>query len=151
LFIILSLSAVRAQEAKKENQQQRESKIPATLAEAHAALERILSPQMPAEIDAMPSESRTIQYHMGLGAALRNSWGLWHGSPLAKHMQELGFTHPDTMSGVILETFWCKRHVRQRLPASQGQQWAVELPFLGCACQGSGKPSHTDRVQNQPH
>jgi hypothetical protein len=26
------------------------------------------------------------------------------------HMRELGFDHPDTMSSVILGTFWCKRH-----------------------------------------
>ncbi len=72
----------------------------------------------------MQSEDEMIQYHMGLGISIRNSWGLWAGGPLAKHMQELGFTHPDDMSGVILETFWCKRHgkdfrLKERAEASR--------------------------------
>jgi hypothetical protein len=111
LFIaILSLFGASAQEGRKEDQQQKQQKIPTTLAEAHAELERILSPKELAKIDAMPSENGMIEYHFGLGMGIRNGWGLWRGGPLAKHMQELGFMHPDDMSGVILNTFWCKRH-----------------------------------------
>jgi hypothetical protein len=73
-------------------------------------LEGILSPEELTTIDAMPSENDMSQYHFGLGVDIRNDWGLWQGSPLAKHMRELGFTDPDIMSGVILKTFWCKRH-----------------------------------------
>ncbi len=51
-----------------------------------------------------------IQYHFGLGLHIRNAWGLWSNSRLSKHMRRLGFTHADDMSGVILDTFWCKRH-----------------------------------------
>ena len=83
---------------------------PATLAEAHMRLERMLSAEELAEVDAMPSERGMSKYHMGLGAGIRNGWGLWRGSALAEQMLELGFTHPDNMSGVILETLWCKRH-----------------------------------------
>jgi hypothetical protein len=128
LVVILSFSVVRAQETKKDDPPQEQPKIPpalaesnailerwranvpATLAEAHTALERMLSPQTLAEIDAMPSENEMIKYHFSLGLNIRNGWGLWAGSPLAKYMQGLGFTHPDNMSGVILETFWRKRH-----------------------------------------
>jgi len=110
LVAISSLSVVWAQQGKKEDQPQPQPKIPTTLAEAHVALERIFSTEELAKIDVMPSEDGMIQYHMPFGTGLRNSWGLWRGSPLAKHMQELGFAHPDDMSGVILETFWCKRH-----------------------------------------
>jgi hypothetical protein len=128
LVVLLSLSFVSAQEGKRDKQQQEQPKTPAalaesdailepwranapaTLAEAHVALERMLSPETLADIDAMPSEGCMIQYHMSLGLNIRNGWGLWAGSRLAKHMQELGFTQPDGMSGVILETFWCKRH-----------------------------------------
>jgi hypothetical protein len=98
------------EQAKEEQKKAEQTKIPTTLAEAHAELERQLSPQDLAEIDAMKSEDEMIKYHFGLGMGIRNSWGLWAGGPLAKHMQELGFTHPDDMSGVILGTFWCKRH-----------------------------------------
>jgi len=87
-----------------------ETKIPQTLAEAHTALERLFTAQELAEIDRMKSEAEMVKYHFSLGMSIRNSWGLWRGSPLAKHLQELGFIHPDDMSGVVLETFWCKRH-----------------------------------------
>ncbi|CAN5823199.1 hypothetical protein BH09VER1_BH09VER1_41460 [soil metagenome] len=87
-----------------------QEKIPTTLAEAHAELEKSLPPKELAKIDAMKSEEDMIVYHMGLGMGIRNSWGLWSGGPLAKYLNGLGFTHPDDMSAVILETFWCKRH-----------------------------------------
>ncbi|HPY49560.1 MAG TPA: hypothetical protein PLO68_06865, partial [Sedimentisphaerales bacterium] len=93
------------EELKKEQEN-----APKTLAEAHARLERTLSAETLAKIDAMPSEDGMIQYHFSLGLNIRNGWGLWKGGPLAQHMRELGFTHPDDMSGVILDTFWCKRH-----------------------------------------
>jgi hypothetical protein len=83
---------------------------PATLEEAHCLLERQLPQEELAKIDAMKSEDEMIEYHFGLGMGMRNGWGLWAGSPLAQHMRKLGFAHPDDMSGVILETFWCKRH-----------------------------------------
>ncbi len=83
---------------------------PTTLEEAHIELERIFSKEELAKIDAMKSEREMGVYHFGLGTGLRNDWGLWHGGPLAKHMNKLGFIHPDDMSGVILATFWCKRH-----------------------------------------
>lgn len=110
LCVLLSLSVVSAKEDGTPSQSQDQPKIPTTLAEAHAELERMLPSKELAEIDAMASEDDMSLYHMGLGMGIRNSWGLWAGGPLAKHMQELGFTHPDDMSGVILETFWCKRH-----------------------------------------
>jgi len=84
--------------------------VPTTLEEAHLQLERQLSKEELAKIDAMQSEDEMSQYHFGLGMAVRNVWGLWEVSPLAQHMQKLGFTQPDDMSGVILATFWCKRH-----------------------------------------
>lgn len=83
---------------------------PKTLEEAHQRLEKLFPKDELAKIDAMKSESEMIEYHFGLGMGMRNEWGLWGGGPLAQHMNKLGFHHPDDMSGVILETFWCKRH-----------------------------------------
>jgi len=45
--------------------------------------------------------------HFGLGMGLRNSWGLWGGSRLAKWFNANGIFHPDDMSSVILEALWC--------------------------------------------
>ncbi len=81
---------------------------PATLAEAHAELERMLSAEGLALIDARTSEEDIP--HSELSLDIRNGWGLTRGSVLAKHMEELGFTDPDEMSWVIVDTFWCKRH-----------------------------------------
>jgi hypothetical protein len=111
LIVFTSLSVVGAQEGegKKANPAQEQQKIPTTLAEAHAELERGLSPETLAEIDALPSEAGTARYHMDVGLWMRNRW-LWRGSLLRKQMEESGFTHPDDMSAVILATFWRKRH-----------------------------------------
>jgi len=109
LFAILHSIAL-AQDAKPEAPAEKEQKVPTTLAEAHAELERVLPAEELKKIDAMKSEDEMIEYHFGIGMGIRNSWGLWGGSPLSKHMQELGFTHADDISGVILETLWCKRH-----------------------------------------
>ncbi len=107
LLVLWSFASAYGQDITMKNQWEN---APKTLAEAHAELERILPAETLAEIDAMESEKDMIKYHFGLGLNIRNGWGLWRGSALAKHMQELGFTHPDIMSGVILNTFWCKRH-----------------------------------------
>lgn len=96
---------------------QREN-APKTLTEAHERLEEMLPAEELAKIDAMPSERAVSVYRFGLGLNMRSAWGLWRDSPLAKHMKDLGFTHPDIISTVILETFWCKRHGKDlRLPA----------------------------------
>lgn len=84
--------------------------IPKTLEEAHLQLEQKLPKEELAKIDAMKSEEETDAYHFGLGLEMRNGWRLWSGSPLKTYMKNLGFIHPDDMSGVILRTLWCKRH-----------------------------------------
>ena len=94
----------------KEQTKKTEAPPPKTLEEAHLQLEKLFPRDELAKIDAMKTESEMIEYHFGLGMGMRNEWGLWGGGPLAKHMNKLGFYHPDDMSGVILETFWCKRH-----------------------------------------
>ena len=83
---------------------------PTTLTEAHARLEQRLSPETLAEIDAMRSEDEMIKYHFGLGSSIRSGWGLGGDLPLSQSLRELGFLASDDMSGLILETFWCKRH-----------------------------------------
>jgi len=96
--------------AQIEHLKKQRENAPTTLAEAHERLEQMLSAETLAEIDAMASEGDMIKYHFSLGLNIRNGWGLWGDAPLAKQMRDLGFEHPDTMSGVILNTFWCRRH-----------------------------------------
>jgi len=110
MCITSSFADDKRKDAKPADSKQSKEVVPTTLQEAHRQLERQLPKEELAKIDAMKSEDEMIQYHFGLGMRMRNGWGLWRGSPLAQHMRKLGFTHPDDMSGVILETFWCKRH-----------------------------------------
>jgi len=87
-----------------------DERMPATLAEAHAGMERNLQDWGLAQIDAIKSEGELSGQHFGGGVGIRNSQGLWRDTPLSRHLQELGFTRPDDMAKVILATFWCKRH-----------------------------------------
>ncbi len=114
-----------AQVVEGNNIKNEKDRIPTTLAEAHAELEHNLSPEELAKIDAMTSEENMIGYHFGLGMGIRNSWGLWGDSLLMKHMQKLGFTHPDDMSAVILETFWCKRHGKDYRIKERADKYAM--------------------------
>jgi len=116
LSLLISISALVAQDAdpfavvESEEQNEKIESIPSTLAEAHEQLEKQLPAEELKKIDAMKAEEDMIDYHFRSGMGIRNTWGLWGDSPLALNMRELGFTHPDDMSSVILETFWCKRH-----------------------------------------
>lgn len=87
---------------------------PTTLDEAVEALDRMLVDE---DRDFMlksqePVENIIADLHHSLGRHLRNTWGLWHESPLAKHIKETrGVEHPDDMSHVIIEYF-CNRKKR---------------------------------------
>ena len=84
------------------------SYIPANLEDAHNYLLRHLPPEEIQRIRDMKSEDEMIDYHLGLGMGIRNGWSLWAGSRLSRHFNKLGVYHPDDMSGIILETFWCR-------------------------------------------
>ncbi len=104
------VSLLSAQNPPDDAKEHTAQHIPTTLEEAHQALEKTLDKETLQAIDAMGSEDEMIKFHFGLGRSLRNDWGLWKGSPLADDLRKKGFNHPDDMSSVILNTFWCKRH-----------------------------------------
>jgi hypothetical protein len=54
---------------------------------------------------ALAAPEGAIAAHFGLGMFLRNNWGLWKQGPLYRSMSSMGFTHPDDMSGAILDGF----------------------------------------------
>ena len=68
-------------------------------------------------------------YHHGFGTFIRNRYGLWSGeTPIGKAFHDLGITHADYASGVILNEYW--RHVHQE--ASQlDQEISDALASLG--------------------
>jgi hypothetical protein len=85
--------------------------IPKDLEDAFLELEKMLSPALLNEI-RLKSEKDMIEYHHGFGTWLRNNWGLWAGSRLAQYFRQLGISHPDDMSGVILTSFWRHLHAQ---------------------------------------
>lgn len=92
--------------------------IPENLDDCFVQLKKLLKPE---DIDKMKAgtEDDMTQYHFGLGMGMRNGWELWGGSRLAKWFNAQGITHPDDMSGIILDSFW--RHLNEK-PINLEQQ-----------------------------
>lgn len=82
--------------------------VPTNLEDAFGELNKMLHPDLVKEMKEAP-EREMSGYHMGLGLWMRNNWGLWGGSRLAKYFNGIGIFHPDDMSGIILHSFW--RHL----------------------------------------
>ncbi len=85
--------------------------IPRNLEEAFIELKKMLRPDLLKEMKE-GSEQDMVQYHMGLGLWMRNNWSLWAGSRLGKYFNGIGISHPDDMSGIILDSFW--RHLNAK-------------------------------------
>lgn len=79
--------------------------IPKDLDDCFKELNKMLSPELIKEMKA-GTEDDMSKHHFGLGLWMRNNWGLWSGSHLAKYFNNLGIRHPDDMSGIILTSFW---------------------------------------------
>ena len=86
-----------------------EDYIPVDLEDSLVQLYCTLNPQVVREMKS-GTEDAMARYHHGLGTGLRNTWGLWAGSRLSRHLNGLGLKHPDDMSAVILSSFWRRLH-----------------------------------------
>jgi len=117
LVLLVGCKATQRAPAEAENTRQ-EAYIPKDLDECLVQLEKLLKPE---NIEKMRSgtEKDMIQYHFSLGRWMRNNWGLWGGSRLAKWFNTQGIEHPDDMSGIILNSFW--RHLNNK-PIKLDQQ-----------------------------
>jgi len=115
--------------------------IPQDLKDAHQELDKMLSPAFVNEIRT-GSESDLVRYHMGLGMWMRNYWGLWAGSRLAKYFHGVGIHHPDDMSQTILISYWRRLHAQPFDLPTQAQQYqkyyqeAAEPKRLVCPIDG---------------
>jgi hypothetical protein len=79
--------------------------IPSNLEECFTQLDAELKPEDVKKIIS-GSEHDLFLYHHGLGMTLRNRWGLWSGSRLAKFFNAMGLYHPDDISMVIITSYW---------------------------------------------
>ncbi len=83
--------------------------IPANLDEALNELTETLPTKAQQDIKTV-TEHEMVCYHDGLGAWLRDNWGLTNDSRLAKYFNGIGIIHPDDMSAIILHSLWRKLH-----------------------------------------
>jgi len=83
--------------------------MPKNLDECFVQLDAELGP---AQIKKLKdgSEEDLALYHLGLGMWMRNSWGLWSNSQLARSFLGLDIHHSDDMSGIILTSYWRHLH-----------------------------------------
>jgi len=128
--------------AEAENSHQ-EAYIPKDLDECFVQLEKLLKPE---DIEKLRggTEKDMIQYHFSLGRWVRNNWGLWGRSRLAKWFNTQGIEHPDDMSGIIFDSFW--RHLNNK-PIKLDQQvkfyqdhWKQQESIQQEAPADTGKP-----------
>lgn len=79
-------------------------KVPETLEECFVELEKFLSEEELEEFKGT-KEDDLAGYHFSLGSWIRNNWGLWLDSPLARYFRGIGIDHPDDMSAIIITSF----------------------------------------------
>lgn len=85
--------------------------IPENLGDCFTELEKMLPLDSIKQVKS-GTENDMIKYHFGLGMWMRNTWGLWAKSRLARYFNNLGIFHPDDMSAIILDSFW--RYLNKR-------------------------------------
>lgn len=55
-------------------------------------------------------ESYMNNYHFSVGLTIRNNWIRQGDGKLHSYFNNLGITHPDDMSSIILNTYWCYKN-----------------------------------------
>jgi len=68
-------------------------------------LDSLTSDKMKEWIKCLPDCEFSRFVHHGFGMYLRNSWGLWGDTKLARNLYEMGILHPDDMTGIILDSY----------------------------------------------
>lgn len=131
LFVMAIPMSVSAQNADQQTDSLETVYIPVDLPDCMRQLDSILTPENKELIKSLDEKDFTAKTHFGLGMWMRNNWGLWTGSRLAKYFSEQGIHHPDDMSGVILRCYYHyvkgkKVNYQQMLRKEQRQekQWA---------------------------
>lgn len=101
--VVMTLLLIGCADAREERRF--DEYIPADLEDCFSTLNELLYEDEIEKIRLGSEEDMAI-YHFSLGLTLRNNWGLWSGSRLASWFNERGITHPDDMSGIILDSYW---------------------------------------------
>ena len=87
--------------------------IPKNLEDCFKQIDCFWADSIKLKAKEMAEKEFTIQAHFGFGMWMRNNWQLWSGSRLSKYFNEIGISHPDDMSGIILDSY--HRYLRKEL------------------------------------
>jgi hypothetical protein len=81
--------------------------IPKNLDDAINSLNKIYSDSVKLKITKLTEEDYVSgNYRFGIGLWMRNNWQLWGGSRLSKFFRDNKINHPESMSVVILESYY---------------------------------------------
>lgn len=81
--------------------------IPKDLDDAINTLNNIYSDSIKIEITKLGEKDYVYgNYRLGIGLGIRNNWQLWGGSRLSRFFRDNKIGHPESMSVVILESFY---------------------------------------------
>lgn len=81
--------------------------IPKDLNDAIKSLNQIYSDSAKVEITKLTEKDYVYgNYRLGIGLWMRNNWQLWGGSRLSQYFRDNKINHPESMSVVILESYY---------------------------------------------
>ena len=109
--IILIFSSFQCFSQTTDNQDSSKSEainrnyIPKNLEESFVQINSFWHDTTKTELKKLTEDEFSGRLHHGFGTWMRNNWGLWGGSSLAKYFNEKGIFHPDDMSGIILTSY----------------------------------------------
>jgi hypothetical protein len=84
--------------------------IPKDLYDAMDELDKIVPEESKKEFKELENPKKTGIYHFTGGMSIRNKWGLWINSRLAKYFESFGIYTPDQMSTRLLISYWYYLH-----------------------------------------
>lgn len=94
-------------------------KIPNTLEECLLLLDKILSNKDKLHLKTLTEDEFLIETHFGLGSDIRNQWLRQENSPLLVYFYEMGISHLDDISSIILISYY--RNITGKPIDLQGQ------------------------------
>ncbi|WP_282016573.1 DUF6794 domain-containing protein [Marinifilum flexuosum] len=93
--------------------------IPKDLEDCFRRINEFWADSTKTEIKSWTEDEFTGRTHIGFGRWMRNNWQLWGGSRLSKYFNEKGVSHPDDMTGIILDSY--HRHLNGKEIALEKQ------------------------------
>jgi hypothetical protein len=102
----------KAMQGKRDPKSETGFYIPNDLEGSIRELDSMLSIKAKNAIRLTSEEEVIDKYTLFIGMWLQNNWGLGHQSRLAMYFSKLRVMHPDSMSNIILQSYW--RHLNEK-------------------------------------